>query len=318
MPDAEPLPADFTEPRDDDEEVKKPKKGKKKQQAPQDDGLGDLLQASGTTPTHAESKAANEVDDLMDLLGGGGPAPAAAPAAAKAAGGKVTMWLQPEAATGGLKLGGSFRRSGGQMFMDFQAQNCGQQQLGGFAIQVNKNSFQLQPDNPQLQMGPLGPGQMGSCTLTLNTGGQMALQKPLMNLQIAIKNNAGVSYFQCQPPLHMVYSEDGALSRDEFLGMWKSLPQESESKTTVEGIAANNPDELTALLKTSNLFLVAQMKGKENQVVMYFSAKLVNNIVVLVEVAIWPGRKADVALKAKNAALPEPFHASMKQLLLGQ
>lgn len=302
------------------EEEEPPKEKRKKSKAPMDDddGIGDLLSNSGSTPTHGQSKAANDEDDLMDLLGGGGPStPAPTPVAVGGAK-KPTMWLQPEAPTGGLKLGGSFRRTGGKMFMDIQAQNCGQGQLVGHALKFNSNSFQLQPDNMNLQIAPLAPQQMGSCSVSLNTSGQMQVQKPLMAIQIAIKNNAGVSYFTAHPPLHMYYVEDGALGRDAFLGMWKSLSPESENKASVEGIKAKSPDMLSSQLKESNMFLVAQMKGKEGQCVMYFSAKLVNNIAILVEIAIWSGGRADVALKTKNAALGEPFHASMKELLTDQ
>jgi AP-1 complex subunit beta-1 len=314
VPEAEPLPADFTEPRA--EEPKKKKKSKKaaveeEAEEEQEEDLGDLLTQTGSTPTHGKAQAKDEEDDLMDLLGGPAPAPAAAPAPSRPA--NVTMWLQPEAATGGLKLGGSFRRAGGKMYMDIQAMNCGQQPMSGFAVQVNKNSFQLAPDNMQLQLGTLAPQTSGSCSLSFNTGGGMQMQKPLMNLQVAIKNNIGVSYFQCQPPLHMVYVEDGEVGKQEFMGMWKSL--EEESKATVEGVTAKSPDALAEQLKAANLFKVAQVKGKEGQCQIYFSAKLVNNIVVLVEVAVWAGGRADIALKVKNQALAEPFHESLKTLL---
>jgi len=139
--------------------------------------------------------------------------------------------------------------------------------------------------------------------------------KPLMQLQVAIKSSIGVAYFNCEAPLHAVYAEEGSLEKKEFLGMWQALPQENETKKTIEGITAQSPDALAAQLKGYNLFMVAQMKGKEGQCVMYFSSKLVNNIVVLVEIAIWSGGRADVALKAKNGALADPFHASIHELL---
>jgi len=317
VPDVQEIPGNFTEPRDDEGEevVKKKKKKKQQQEEEEDDGLGDLLNASGATPTHAQASAVAEVDDLMDLLGGPGPtaapAPAAAPAGAPAS--KVQMFLQPEAASGMLKLGGSFRRTDGKMYMDFTGQNCGQQPLSGFAVQFNKNSFQLSPDNPSLNFGTLAPQQMGKCSISLNTSGQMNLQKPLMLLQIAIKTSVGVSYFSCQPPMHMCYVESGAIPRGDFAAMWQK--EGVESKNTVEGMKAANPQALIATLQAANVFLVEQRQGPSNECMMYFSAKLVNNIVVLLEIKIAGQGRAEVTLKAKNAALPEPFHASMRELL---
>jgi len=306
----DPLP-EYAESRGDDEEEEEEEEEEGRVDV---EGIADLMTS---TPTAPKTDAA---DDLMDLLGGdllGGPPAPAAPAAAAAggAGPKTTVWLNPEAQTGGVGLKGSFARRNGQFFMDVQAQNCGQQQLGGFAIQVNKNSFQLQPDQAALAMQPVAPGQTGQCSVSFNTGGQMQLQQPLMKLQVAIKNNVGVSYFTCEPPLHCVYSEDGKLSRDEFLGLWKNLPAETESKVQVTGITARSPEQLAQQLAAVNLFMVAQMTGNEGQCVMYFSSKLVNNIVLLVEIAIWSGGRADVALKVKNKAIAEPFHASVKEVL---
>ena len=105
------------------------------------------------------------------------------------------------------------------------------------------------------------------------------------------------------------------MGRVAFEAMWKSLPPEAETKTQVECITAKSPDQLMVQLTQSNLFHVLQMKGKEGQCVMYFSGKLVNNIPILVGIAVWAGGRADVALKSTNAALSEPFHASMNELL---
>merc|ERR1719502_281466 len=112
----------------------------------------------------------------------------------------------------------------------------------------------------------------------------------------------------------MVYIEDGTMSKNDFLGMWRGLPADSESKSTVDSVSAPNPDALSAQLKANNLFEVARMPGSDGGQVIYLSAKLVNNIVLLVEISMWPGRAA-VSMKTKNNALSDPFHESIKQLL---
>ena len=64
------------------------------------------------------------------------------------------------------------------------------------------------PDDMILDLGTLASQQTVSCSISLNTSGQLAVRNPLMKLDVAIKNNDGVSYFTCQPPLRMFYVED--------------------------------------------------------------------------------------------------------------
>ena len=291
-----------------------------------DDFGGDLM---SDAPAPAPAAADDGLGDLMDLLGGGAPTPSApAPAAQMGGGGggaAKKVWLEPSAQTGGVRFSGSFRRQGGSMFVDVLAENTGQGVASGFAIQFNKNSFQLAPvaniddvppSNLPLTIQPLQPGQSGECSLLLNNKGTMQLMKPLMAIQMAIKSNAGLGYCQTELPMHVVQVEGESMSRDAFLQMWRSLDESCESKTQVTGISVKSPDDLKERFARHNLTEVARTKGQQGQSLQYFVAKLVNNILLLAEISVWAGGRAECCLKAKNGALSEPFHASIKEILM--
>merc|ERR1719331_2008351 len=178
---------------------------------PEDDSNADFLD---TSPAPAPA-ATGDMDDLMDLLGGSSaPAPSApAPAATQ----QHKMWADASQQTGGCRYSGSFRRSAGDMFVDVMVENCGQATVSDFAIQFNKNSFQLAPvpsrdvtsppSSMVLGIQPLGPGQSGQCSILLNSNGAMQLMKPLMAIQMAIKSSSGLAYCQAEVPLHVVQVE---------------------------------------------------------------------------------------------------------------
>jgi AP-1 complex subunit beta-1 len=292
-----------------------------------DDFGGDLM---SDAPAPAPAAADDGLGDLMDLLGGGAPTPSAPAPAAQQMGGSgggaaKKVWLEPSAQTGGVRFSGSFRRQGGNMFVDVLAENTGQGVASGFAIQFNKNSFQLAPvaniddvppSNLPLTIQPLQPGQSGECSLLLNNKGTMQLMKPLMAIQMAIKSNAGLGYCQTELPMHVVQVEGESMSRDAFLQMWRSLDESCESKTQVTGISVKSPDDLKERFARHNLTEVARTKGQQGQSLQYFVAKLVNNILLLAEISVWAGGRAECCFKAKNGALSEPFHASIKEILM--
>jgi hypothetical protein len=58
---------------------------------------------------------------------------------------------------------------------------------------------------------------------------------PLTILQIAVKNNVGIFYFQTPMPLHIFFAEDPAFERAEFPRLWQDIPAESEVVQEVGG-----------------------------------------------------------------------------------
>ncbi|KAK0176080.1 hypothetical protein PV328_000250 [Microctonus aethiopoides] len=102
------------------------------------------------------------------------------------------------------------------------------QPMGGFAIQLNKNSFGLTPAAPLQVPAPLGPGVSVKVSIILSTTGAVQRMDPLNNLQVAIKNNIDVFYFACIVPMNVYFMEDGQLDKRVFLSTWEDIPAHNE------------------------------------------------------------------------------------------
>lgn len=136
-------------------------------------------------------------------------------------------WLPAEKGKG-FDIWGTFTRKNGQISMDMTFTNKAMQPMGGFAIQLNKNSFGLTPSAPLQVPGPLGPGASIEVSVALATTGAVQRMDPLNNLQVAIKNNIDVFYFACLVPMNVYFAEDGQLDKRIFLSTWKDIPAQNE------------------------------------------------------------------------------------------
>ena len=121
----------------------------------------------------------------------------------------------------------------GQISMDMTFTNKAMQPMGGFAIQLNKNSFGLTPASPLQVAAPLAPGASIEVSVTLSTGGAVQRMDPLNNLQVAIKNNIDVFYFACLVPMNVYFTEDGQLEKRVFLSTWKDIPAQNEVRYSI-------------------------------------------------------------------------------------
>jgi AP-1 complex subunit beta-1 len=116
----------------------------------------------------------------------------------------------------------------GQINMEMRFTNKTMQPMGGFAIQLNKNSFGLTPAAPLQVPAPLNSGQSIETNVVLSTAGAVQRMEPLNNLQVAIKNNIDIFYFACIVPMHVYFTEDGQLDKRVFLSTWKDIPTQNE------------------------------------------------------------------------------------------
>ena len=68
--------------------------------------------------------------------------------------------------------------------------------MGGFAIQFNKNSFGLTPAAPLSVAGPIVAGGSATAALAIATSGAVMKMEPLLKVQMAMKNDIDVFYFE--------------------------------------------------------------------------------------------------------------------------
>lgn len=246
-------------------------------------GMAPPVQAGGAVP-------ATNLGDLFSLSGGAG-----------LTGGYVgpkSLWL-PAAKGKGLEILGTFSRRQGQIYMDCSICNRAMQNMGGFAIQFNKNSFALNPGAQLHVTSPLPPNQTSDTSLLLNTSGPIQRMDPLSNIQVAVKNNIDVFYFSCVVPMHVLFVEDGQMDRKVFLAMWKDIPSTNEVQKQLHSNA--NADMAQQKLAANNVFTVAK-RTVDGQDMLYQSLKFTNNIWVLAELKMEP-QNPNVQLALKTQAL---------------
>ena len=228
-------------------------------------GLGDSLPAAAPAATAAApASSGNFMDDLLGM----GSTPAPAPAAPAA---PVAPVLLAAAKGQGMEISGSLARKNGQVVDDLTFTNKGSMPLSGVMIQFNKNSFGLAA-GAALQVQPLGPGQSGSTSLLMSTQGATSPPPTNAVLQVAIKNNVGVFYFQDKIPLQAMFTEE-PMERNAFLQTWKSLPDTNEIVKQLDVPPVMNIDALIEKLKGHNVFFLAR-RQLNNQEGIYCSAKV--------------------------------------------
>jgi len=182
---------------------------------------------------------------------------------------------------GGMQVAAAFIRRDAQLWFDATFTNQTSVALNGFALQFNKNTFGLAPGQPQISS--IFPGQSVDISLPITvhpTMLNMGTGAPASNIvQIAVKNNVGTFYMQATVPLHVLFSESGQISREEYVPFWKSISDENLQDISV--IATREPDAIQGKLQKFNVFYVARRTVPGQPDVLYFSSKIGEDVLLL-------------------------------------
>ncbi|KAI8815848.1 adaptin N terminal region-domain-containing protein [Fimicolochytrium jonesii] len=169
-------------------------------------GSYDTTSATTPAPNH---RTASAIDDLLGLSdmsspGVGGPSGGfsglASPVGQGAATNTPKTTLLSAGEANGLDLQGAFNKRQNQIFLDLTFSNRTVTPLTDFAIQFNVNTFGLAPTRGLQVPEPLGSHQTAEVQLPLHTGGGVQRMDPPNLVQIALKNNAGIYYFNAYVP----------------------------------------------------------------------------------------------------------------------
>jgi len=249
-------------------------------------GLDQLLTTGGA------SGGANNTNNLLgDIFGMGTTAhPGYVP--------PKQVWLSAQKGKG-LEISGSWSLKNNVINMEMTFSNKAMQAMSGFGIQLNKNSFGLIATS-QLNIPVLNANQTLDISVPMNTTGPVQKMDPLTNIQVAIKNNIDIFYFACIAPLHIFFSEDGAMEKKTFLNTWKDIPAANEIQHTIENVECTS-DGISSKMAQNNAFTVAK-RTLEGQDMIYQSLKLSNGIWGLVEIKLSPGNPS-ITLSFKSRVM---------------
>jgi len=195
------------------------------------------------------------------------------------------VWLSADKGKG-LEISGTWSLKSNIIHMEMTFSNKAMQAMQGFGIQLNKNSFGLVASQP-LNIPLLNAGQSLDISLPMSCTGAVQKMDPITNIQVAIKSSIDIFYFACIAPLHIFFTEDGAMEKKTFLGTWKDIPAGNEIQYTVENVECTS-DGISTKMGQNNAFTVAK-RTLEGQDMIYQSLKLSNGIWGLVEIKLSPG-----------------------------
>eukprot|EP01002_Notosolenus_urceolatus_P015200 NODE_74_length_2921_cov_27.791435_g58_i0.p1 GENE.NODE_74_length_2921_cov_27.791435_g58_i0~~NODE_74_length_2921_cov_27.791435_g58_i0.p1 ORF type:complete len:862 (-),score=291.24 NODE_74_length_2921_cov_27.791435_g58_i0:69-2654(-) len=273
----------------------------------QKDPLDFLLDGGGSSAS--PSAAPTSTESPLDFLGG---SPSFAPTPQR----KVILTEQKG---NGIQIASCFTQESGQVFMDMLFTNMGNQPAVGFRIQLNKNIYGLTPAAKLQVPEPLMPTAEAKCKLPVTFSGGLA-STPNNVIQIALKTSLAkdASYFADSFPFDLHLKDSPEIGKDQYLGLWKSWPEEDELTETItlSQNFANSTDALESHLKNLNLFKVHQGPKPPNATALYLSAKTKSDVGLLLRLSLEPSsRQASAAVKVENKILRQPFMDWLKEVL---
>jgi hypothetical protein len=271
--------------------------------------MDDEPAAAAPAPAAGVGGAMGGLEDLF-----GGPT-AAAPAPAAAALPKVAL---PADRGEGMQVRSAIVNQGGRLFQQITIENNSMAPLSGFAVQYNKNSFGLVPETPnalgQVLPPSIAPGQSASGLVPLKHDGQPSDSKGAV--QMAIKNNVKVFYFQDVCDVCAFLAADGRLEKNAFLEQWRALPGECSVQAQGLAPAQENVDAVCTRLEAASIFFIARRKMPDGADMVYFSVKTLNGLTLLAEIGFRPGSgAASIAVKSSSAPYVPLLAESLQKLL---
>lgn len=79
---------------------------------------------------------------------------------------------------------------------------------------------------------------------------------------MAIKNSVDVFYFATVMPMHIFFTEDGAMEKRVFLSTWKDIPSQNEVQFNIDNINMNGGMRVSVLSLTPSLMTLLRLSFK--------------------------------------------------------
>jgi len=216
----------------------------------------------------------------------------------------------------GLTLRTRLIRRNGSAALDMQFENGSTQPLQQFAMKFNDNFIGLAPPPGALAVGgPIAPGTTRNVSIPLHEGGKVGNLQMSGVIQVAIKTELGVFYFNQPTTVLPVLDENGKLADQEFLQQWKVIPDANETLQTLPSRSAQTVDEIKTRLEKYNVFYVAArtVNKQTNAQALYASARCKGQV-LLIEIKI-EGASTQVCVKAQDMTYAQLARQAIAQIL---
>jgi vesicle coat complex subunit len=189
----------------------------------------------------------------------------------------------------GLNIKCAFVKTGSQILLRIILKNLTPTPLTNFAVQFNKNSFGLEPTPLVLaQLSANGKEKlMLNCIIsTENLNSEEPPSCPF-KIQTALACSLDTFYFEIPCLLHILLSSTSPLAKDKFKEFWQGFQHDRGSELVNLKAHVKNVEGMKLALEDIGVRYIAHTTKKDTQQTMlYFSSSTVNNIPLLVEIAL--------------------------------
>jgi len=125
-------------------------------------------------------------------------------------------------------------------------------------------SWGLAAVNRTLELQPVMPGQTVETQVALATNGTVD-QTLTPYISVAIKaNNNSIYFFNAPVAIHVLFVEDNAVDRKQYIDVWKGI--QAEKFFDIPNLVSDDVNVIQARLQAYNVTFVAKRKGSENTV----------------------------------------------------
>merc|ERR550534_1288237 len=271
------------------EESKKEKKKKrpveKPVSKPVEADIGDLLNFN------TEAKPTSGGGDLLDLFDTSQPSVPV---------GRPKKEILSAAKGKGITISACYYREGDNAMMEIAMANVDTPvTIRRAALKFNANYLKLSPGQIKIPQ-PISAGNSCTIPIVLTQNGQYDNSK--VQIQMAMKTDAGVVYFQDKIPIEVMFGPDGKLSREDYLKMWRdgSLKEHQKIKAKLNTM---DFQEVISRLEKNRIFFVAK-KTAQNTISLFYSCKIAS-LWVMVELTVAKTGAAKCVAKARDGKIAE-------------
>merc|ERR1719397_1921467 len=170
----------------------------------------------------------------------------------------------------GITISACYYREGDNAIMEIAMANVSNPvTIRRAALKFNANYLKLSPGQIKIPQ-PISAGNSCINPIVLTQNGQYNNSK--VQIQMAMKTDAGVVYFQDKIPIEVMFGSDGKLSREDYLKMWQdgSLKEHQKVKAKLNTI---NLEEIISRLGKDRIFFVAK-RTAPNTISLFYSCKI--------------------------------------------
>jgi len=210
----------------------------------------------------------------------------------------------------GIQINGRFLRRDKVLYLDLTILNKTNRELNQFLIKFNKNYLGIAPKSSKIPIN-LSPGGSADYALAIMDNGPLQPEAKVGYVQMALKTELGVCYFQEKLPAYMLFHENGLLEKKVWLTKWKQI-QDIEENVSIKSRSRATADKISQKLTSRNIFHIAtrELDGQQN---LYWSISF-KGTPLLLEIKI-VDVNCTAAMKSENISFTKLGIAAIQELL---